>query len=46
MKKWIRTDDGKVSQVIEFDDGTRIELPLDSNGNLVWFDDEILRKEK
>lgn len=45
MKRWIRTDDGKVSQVIEFDDGTRMELPLDKTGNLKWFDDSKLIKK-
>lgn len=45
MKKWIKAEDGKVSQVIEFDSGSKIELPLDNQGNLKWFDDELLRKE-
>ena len=45
MKKWIKAEDGKVSQVIEFDSGSKIELPLDKNGNMKWFDDELLRKE-
>ena len=45
MKKWIKAEDGKVSQVIEFDSGSKMELPLDKNGNLKWFDDELLRKE-
>ena len=47
MKRWIRTNDGKVSQVIEFDDGTRMELSLDNKGNLKWFDDsKLIKKEK
>ena len=45
MKKWIKAEDGKVSQVIEFDNGSKIELPLDKNGNVKWFDEELLRKE-
>ena len=45
MKKWIKANNGRVTQMIEFDDGSKMELPLDNNGNLKWFDDELLRKE-
>ena len=45
MKKWIKADNGRVTQVIEFDDGSKIELPLDNNGNLKWFDDSKLIKK-
>ena len=45
MKKWIKADNGRVTQVIEFDDGSKIELPLDKNGNLKWFDDSKLIKK-
>ena len=45
MKKWIKAEDGKVSQVIEFDSGSKIELPLDKNGNVKWFDDTKLIKK-
>ena len=44
MKKWIKAEDGKVSQVIEFDSGSKIELPLDKDGNVKWFDDTKLIK--
>ena len=45
MKKIIKAEDGKVTQVIEFDSGSRIELPLDKDGNLKWFDDIKLIKK-
>ena len=45
MKKWIKADNGRVTQVIEFDDGSKMELPLDNNGNLKWFDDSKLIKK-
>ena len=45
MRKWIKTEDGKVSQVVEFDSGSKIELPLDKDGNLKWFDDTKLIKK-
>lgn len=45
MNTWIKADNGRVTQVIKFDDGSKMELPLDKNGNLKWFDEELLRKE-
>lgn len=46
MKKWIKAEDGKVSQVVEFDSGERIEIPIAKNGDIKWFDDtKLLRKE-
>ena len=45
MKKIIKADNGKVTQVIEFDSGERIELPLDKDGNVKWFDDTKLIKK-
>ena len=45
MKKIIKADNGKVTQVIEFDSGSKVELPLDKNGNVKWFDDTKLIKK-
>ena len=45
MKKWIKADNGRVTQVIKFDDGAKMELTLDNNGNLKWFDDSKLIKK-
>ena len=45
MKKLIKAEDGKVIQVVEFDSGSKIELPLDEDGNLKWFDDTKLIKK-
>ena len=45
MKKLIKAEDGKVTQIIEFDSGSKIELPLDKDGNLKWFDDTKLIKK-
>lgn len=44
MKKWIKAEDGKVTQVLEFDNGSKIELSLDKDGNVKWFDDTKLIK--
>ena len=46
MKKWIKADNGKVSQVVEFDNGSKIELPLTQSGEVKWFDHtKLIRKD-
>ena len=45
MKKWIKAEDGKVTQVVEFDSGSKSDLRLDKDGNLKWFDDTKLLKK-
>ena len=31
MKKWIKADNGRSTQVIEFNDGSKMEQPLDNH---------------
>ena len=45
MKKWIKAEDGKVSQMIEFESGSKIEIPLTQSGEVKWFDDTKLLKK-
>ena len=44
MKKWIKADNGRVTQVIKFNDDSKIELPLTQSGEVKWFDDTKLIK--
>ena len=46
MKKIIKADNGKVTQILEFDNGERIELPIAKNGEIKWFDDTKLIRKK
>ena len=46
MKKIIKVDNGKVTQVLEFDNGERIEIPIAKNGDIKWFDDTKLIRKK
>ena len=46
MKKWIKAEDGKVTQIIEFDNVERIEIPIAKNGDIKWFDDTKLIRKK
>ena len=45
MKKWIKADNGRVTQVIKFNDGSKMELPLTQSGDIKWFDDTKLIKK-
>ena len=45
MKKLIKAEEGKVTQVIEFDSGSKIEIPLTQSGEVKWFDDTKLIKK-
>lgn len=40
MKKWIRADDGKLFQVLEFDSGSKVEIPLNHDGSVKWAKDK------
>ncbi len=47
VKKWIRADDGKLSTVLESESGKRVELPINKDGTIRWFDDaKLLRVKK
>lgn len=45
-RKSIKADNGKVYQVISYESGTRVEIPLDRTGQVKWFDDSKLLKKK
>lgn len=36
----IRTDDGKLSKVLEFDSGQRVEIPINKDGSIRWLKDK------
>ncbi len=47
VKKWIRADDGKLSTVLESESEKRVELPINKDGTIRWFDDaKLLRVKK
>lgn len=45
-KKILKADNGKVTQVIEYESGTKVEIPLTRTGQVRWFDDSKLLKKK
>ena len=49
IKKNYRTltkcDNGKLSKVIEYKSGARVEIPINRDGSVKWFDDSKLLKK-
>lgn len=45
VTKTIKCEDGKVSQVLEYDSKIRVEIPLNNDGSVQWFDDSQLLKK-
>ena len=41
MKQWIRADTGKLSKVLEFDSGQRVEIPINRDGTVKWMPDKM-----
>ena len=45
-KKFLKADRGRLSTVLEYESGTRVEIPINKDGSVKWFDDTILLKNK
>lgn len=41
VKRFIKADDGKRSQVIKYETGKRVEIPINSDGSVRWYEDRI-----
>ncbi|MDE7332092.1 MAG: hypothetical protein K2O16_07595 [Lachnospiraceae bacterium] len=39
VKSYIRADDGKLSKVLEYGTSTRVEIPVNSDGSVKWYED-------
>lgn len=44
VKVITKADNGKLSKVLEYDSGTRVEIPINKDGSVRWFDDSKLLK--
>lgn len=40
-----RCDGGKLSKVVEYKTGVRVEIPINCDGTVKWFDDSKLIKK-
>lgn len=45
-KKFLKLDGDKLSQVLEFKDGQRIEVPLNKDGSIRWYKDKMKQNAK
>jgi hypothetical protein len=45
-KKFLKLDGDKLSQVLEFKDGQRIEVSLNMDGSIRWYKDKMKQNAK
>lgn len=46
VKTFIKADNGKLSQVIEFGAGAKVEIPINSDGTVRWYVDRLKNSPK
>lgn len=42
----VKADNGKLSKVITYGTGIRVEIPINKDGSVHWFDDSKLIRNK
>lgn len=45
VKRFTKADNGKLSKVIEYESGARVEIPINKDGSVKFFDDSKLLKK-
>ena len=45
-KVYTKADNKKLSKVIEYKTGAKVEIPINKDGSVKWFDDNQLIKQK
>lgn len=40
VKTFTKADNGKLSKVIEYGTGTRVEIPINKDGSVKWHEDK------
>lgn len=44
VKRFTKADNGKLSKVVEYESGAKVEIPINKDGSVKWFDDSKLLK--
>ena len=44
VKTFTKADNGKLSKVLEYESGAKVEIPINKDGSVRWFDDSKLLK--
>ena len=45
VKRFIKADRGRLSQVLEYENGARVEVPINKDGSVRFYDDSKLIKK-
>lgn len=45
IKVFTRTDGGRISKVIEYSTGTKVEIPVNKDGSIKWYADKMKGQE-
>lgn len=45
VKTFTKADNGKLSKVLEYESGARVEIPINKDGSVKFFDDNKLLKK-
>ena len=46
VKRFIKAENGKVSQVLEYESGIRVEIPVNNDGTVRWLEDTVKVQKK
>lgn len=44
VRRLLKVDDSKLSQVLEYDSGRRIEIPINKDGSIRWLPDKMKKQ--
>lgn len=44
MKAWIKADNGKRYKMFEYDNGQRVEIPVNADETVKWLEDTVKKK--
>ena len=45
VKRFIKADKGGLASILEYESGARVEVPINNDGSVKWFDDGKLLKK-
>lgn len=46
VKSFIKSENGKLSQVVEYKSGAKVAIPINSDGTVKWYQDKPKKVEK
>lgn len=44
VKRFIKVDNGKLSKILEYESGSRVEIPINKDGSIRWYQDKPKKK--